>query len=170
MLSLFADLILLILPSLNSLLVLALCLILLLDISPLKKNILRIMLLICSLSIVFYLILYISDPSEDTTPFGNYLLKEIKRFSYSGLAPIFVLGVTALLRSYVFSGKENVPRKASGRINAFSFKQFFRSYWRWSVYTCAVILWVHTYFCIRMYIRNFDDLHPAVVKNHFIVK
>lgn len=160
MLSLFADLILIILPLLNSLLVLALCIILLIELSAFKKNILRIIILISFLSIVFYSILYISDPTEDTTPFGNYLLREINRISYSGLIPTFVLGLTALLRGYVYAGKENVPRKASGRIYTFSFKRFFRTYWRWMIYLCAIALWVHTFYSIRMYVHNYEDLHP----------
>jgi hypothetical protein len=161
MLSLFADLILIILPLLNSLLALALCIVLIADLSALKKNILRIILLISCLSVIFYLILYISDPTEETTPFGNYLLKEIKFISYSGVIPIVLLGLAALLRSYVFAGKENVPRKASGRIYSFSFKRFFRSYWRWIIYICAIALWIHTYFSIRMFVQNYEDLHPS---------
>lgn len=161
MLSFFADLILIILPLLNSLLTIALCIILLIELSALKKNMLRIIILVSFLSMIFYLILYISDPTEDTTPFGNYLLREINRISYSGLIPIFILGFTSLFRSYVYAGKENVPRKASGRLYTFSFKRFFRSYWRWIIYLSAIALWVHTYYSIRMFVQNYDDLHPS---------
>jgi len=159
MLSFYADIILLAIPLINSLITLTLFITLWLEVSAWKKHVLRLIMLIACGSIPFYLFLQFTHTLEDPSQYAAYLFSEMQRISMYGLSIISLLGLCALMRIHVYNGKDNVPKRASGRIHTFTFKSFFRSYWRWIIYVLGMALFFHTYQTMKFYADNYSDLH-----------
>jgi hypothetical protein len=164
MLSFFSDIILLILPLLNSFWFLVTVLVLVFNLSNFKKNMLRGVMIISSITAPFVLLFQFTPPDEGVSFYSQYLHTGMLSYSMSLFVFSFLAGIIALFRLHVFGGKSNAPSKASGRIHEFSLRDFFRKQWRILFYICAIVVWIITVITISFYFENWDDFHPEAVE------
>jgi hypothetical protein len=161
MLSFFSDIILLILPLLNAIWLLIAVIVLVFNMSNLKKSLLRGMMIISSITIPFILLIQLTPPDEGVSVFSEFLYTAMLNYSLSLFAFSFCAGLIAVLRLHVYGGKSNAPSKASGRIHQFNFRDFFRRRWRLLFYGCAIGIWVMTIYMVSFYFENWPDFHPV---------
>lgn len=167
MLSFFSDITLLILPLLNSIWFLVTVLVLVFNLSNFKKNMLRGVMIISSITAPFILLFQFSLPDEEVSSYSQYLHTGMLSYTRSLFVSSFLAGIIAILRLHVFGGKSNAPPKASGRIQQFNFRDFFRKQWRILFYICAIAVWVITAITVRFYFENWDEFHPEAVEVYF---
>lgn len=161
MLSFFSDIILLVLPLLNSLWFLFTAIVLIFNLSKFKKNALRGLMILGSITVPFITFFQLTQVEEDTSTYSEFLHLSMLSYSSYLLWCSLLIGVVAALRLHVFGGKSNAPPKASGRIHQWSFRDFFRRRWRLIFYCFALAFWVCSVFAIGFYWENWADFHPA---------
>jgi hypothetical protein len=159
LLAFFSDILLLILPALNSGWTLYVILVLGLNLSKLKKGALRGSMIFSSVSIPFVLAFRFTPLEENISPFAEYLCHRIYDFGWMLLLGLLGLGIISLLRLHVFGGKSNAPAKASGKIHQWNFRDFFRKRWRWLFYATGIYLFVVSINLILFYMEHWSDLH-----------
>lgn len=162
MLSFFSDIILLIIPVLNTAYTLYVATVLFLDLSKLKKGALRGLMIFSSICTPFIIIFRFTPFREEITPHAEYLSKTVFEFGWMMFASLLWLGSIALLRLHIYGGKSNAPTiRASGKIYKWTFRDFFRKNWRLLFYLGAIGLWVASYFMLSFYLEYWSDLHQS---------
>jgi hypothetical protein len=158
MLSFFSDTILLILPLLNSFWFLFTVVTLGFNISKLKKSALRGVMIISSITIPFNSLFQFTPLEENVK--SEFLHNGMLGHSQNILLFSLAAGLIALFRLHIFGGRGNAPAKASGRINQFSFRDFFRRHWRILFYLSALGVSICTGYAVDFYFENWVDFHP----------
>lgn len=161
MLSFFSDIILLVLPLMNSFWFLFTGVVLGFNLSKLKKNTLRGLMILSSITVPFNAFFQFTQVEEDDATYSAFLHLSMLTYSSYFLSISLVIGVIAVLRLHVFGGKSNAPAKASGRIHQWSFRDFFRRRWRLIFYVLALIFLGISSVAIGFYLENWADFHPS---------
>lgn len=162
MLSFFSDIILLVLPLLNSFWFIFTTIVLVFNFSKWKKNALRGLMILSSITAPFNAFFLFTPIEENISSFSEFL--HLSMLTYSGYLLVFsfLIGILAALRLHVFGGKSNASAKASGRIHQWSFRDFFRRRWRLIFYCFALGFWVTSIVSIGFYLENWSDFHTTI--------
>lgn len=161
MLSFFSDVILLIFPILAGLWYIYVLIVLGMDLSNWKKNALKGVMILTSVTVPFVVVFQFTPLEEEATPYAEFLRVKVSEIAlYQGII-LFLAGLVALFRLHIFGGRSNAPAKASGRINKWTFRDFFRRRWRVLFYLCALSFLGLAFYSLKFLFENWDDLHHA---------
>lgn len=161
MLSFFSDVLLLIFPVLIGLWYIYVLFVLVMDLSNLKKSALKVVMILASVALPFVVLFQFTPLEEEASPYAEFLRSQVSQIAlYQGVS-MFLAGLVALFRLHVFGGRKNVPSKAIGRINKWTFRDFFRRSWRVLFYLCALAFLALAFYSLQFLSENWDDLHHA---------
>lgn len=154
-----SDIVLLILPLLNTGLYIFTALVMLAEWSNLKKNALRAVMIFGSVTIPFLIVYLITNTDELLSVYEDELLQRSKRMIVFVLVCVSLASLITALRLHIFAGKEHAPVRASGQIHTWKFKYFFRENWRWLYYADVLVLAVVVFYLLQFYGEFYDLIH-----------